>query len=267
MSIQSAYVMPHPPIILPEVGHGEEAKLAKTTASLQKAAHKIAAQKPETIVVVSPHATMYKDYFHISSGTTAKGDMSQFGAPEVQFSFNQDQLFIETLANLAEEAGFPAGTMGQDGLLDHGTMIPLYFINQMYPNYKLMRVGISGLSPITHYCFGSIIAQVAAQLGRNTVLIASGDLSHKLKEDGPYGLSPDGAGFDEKVTDALAQGDLESFLSYAPAFCESAAECGLRSLQVLAGVFDETPITTELLSYEGPFGVGYAVATVDIADK
>ena len=42
---------------------------------------------------------------------------------------------------------------------------------------------------------------------------------------------------------------------------EEAAECGYRSILMLLGVFEGLEIETEVLSYEGPFGVGYAVAT------
>ena len=260
MSITAAYVMPHPPIILPEVGRGEEKKLQKTTNALQICAKEIAAAQPETIVIVSPHAPMYSDYFHISSGSRAVGDFSRFHAPSVRFDLPYDASYTSRLSAIAETEDFPAGTLGVDGPLDHGTMIPLYFINQLYTGYKLVRIGFSGLAPITHYRFGELIAQAAKELDRSTVFIASGDLSHKLKEDGPYGFAKEGPLFDKRVTDALATGDFDSFLGYAPAFCEDAAECGMRSLQILAGVVGEWPATSELLSYEGPFGVGYAVA-------
>ena len=40
-----------------------------------------------------------------------------------------------------------AGTLGEkDPSLDHGTMVPLYFINQYLKDYKLVRIGLSGLS-------------------------------------------------------------------------------------------------------------------------
>lgn len=262
MSILSAYVMPHPPLIMPEVGRGEEKKIAATAAAMRRAAELIAAQKPETIVIVSPHADIYKDYFAIPHYQRAYGDMERFGAPQVSFDVYYDTQFTDWMENCAREEGFPAGRQAASSNLDHGTMVPLYFINERYRDYKLVRAGISGLSPIAHYRFGALITQAAEALSRRTVFIASGDLSHRLKEDGPYGLSPDGAIFDKRVSESLISGDFESFLSYSPDFCESAGECGLRSLQVLAGVIDETPVTTELLSYEGPFGVGYAVCSI-----
>lgn len=41
-----------------------------------------------------------------------------------------------------------------------------------------------------------------------------------------------------------------------------AGECGLRSFSFLLGILEESKINwkPEVLSYEGPFGVGYLVA-------
>ena len=92
------------------------------------------------------------------------------------------------------------------------------------------------------------------------MLIASADLSHRLKSDGPYDFAPEGAAFDAQITAAMAAGDFLRLLQFAPDFSEKAGECGLRPCVVLAGAFDQQDVDSELLSYEGPFGVGYAVA-------
>ena len=68
MSITGAFIVPHPPLIMPQVGRGEEKIISLTTDSYREAARRIAALKPETIVVTSPHATMYSNYFHVSPG-------------------------------------------------------------------------------------------------------------------------------------------------------------------------------------------------------
>ena len=47
---------------------------------------------------------------------------------------------------------------------------------------------------------GQCIEKAAEKLGRNLVIVASGDLSHKLKEEGPYGFNKNGPVFDTIVT-------------------------------------------------------------------
>jgi len=96
------------------------------------------------------------------------------------------------------------------------------------------------------------------------VFIASGDLSHKLKDDGPYGYAPEGPVFDSLVTQAMAEGGFLRFLTMDPALCERAAECGLRSFQIMAGALDGLAVEAKLLRYEGVTGVGYGVAVFTV---
>ena len=66
MAILGAYIVPHPPLIIPEVGRGNEKAIQSTIDSYNEVAREIASLKPDTIVVISPHTTIYADYFHIS---------------------------------------------------------------------------------------------------------------------------------------------------------------------------------------------------------
>ncbi len=261
-----AFAVPHPPIILPEVGRGEEKKIQKTIDGFHKVAREIALLKPDTVVLSSPHATMYADYFHLSGGGPYADDMRRFGAPSLKIQAEYDNAFTEALAGFADGIGFPAGTLGADGDTDHATFIPLYFLNQSYADYKLVRTGLSGLSLEDHRQFGALIAKTAERLKRRTVFIASGDLSHKLKHDGPYGYAKQGPEFDKLIEDAFSRGDFEAILNMDPAIYDPAAECGLRSFAIMAGFLEGLSITPELFSYEGPFGVGYATAAFTTAE-
>lgn len=268
MSVLAAAAVPHPPIILPEVGRGEEKKIAKSTAAYIEAMRRTAGKNPETVIIISPHTVMYHDYFHISPGKSAKGGMDMFGVRGFSIASEYDTEFVETLSEIAKNEGIPAGVLGErDKALDHGTTIPLYFLNKFLADYKIVRVGLSGRGPLEHYRLGRCIARAAEILNRRAVVIASGDLSHKLKESGPYGFAPEGPEFDRQLTEALGAGDFLSILGVSPELAENAAECGLRSFQIMAGALDRRAVTQELLSYEGPFGVGYGVAFFDVTGE
>jgi len=262
MPITGAFILPHPPIILHEVGHGEETKIQKTINSYKEIAKRIAELKPDTIVLSSPHSIMYADYFHISPGRVANGNLREFKAPSVSVSVEYDVEFVSSLEESAKNANIAAGILGEKGTsLDHATIIPLTFINELYSNYKLVRIGLSGLPVADHYKLGMCVADVAKSSGNNVVFVASGDLSHKVSADGPYGFAAEGLEFDKEIIDAMAKGDFLRFLTFTPAFTEKAAECGLRSFIIMAGALDGKNVKSELLSYEGTFGVGYAVAS------
>ena len=266
--IKNAFIVPHPPLIIPRVGRGQEIKIEKTVRAYDTIAKKIAALSPDTIVVATPHSIMYSDYIHISPGKSAKGDFGEFGEKDISFEAEYDTEFSHKLSELAERNDIPAGTLGErKKSLDHGTMVPLHFVNKYYTDYKLVRIGISGLSFMEHYEFGRCISETAEMLGRKVVFIASGDLSHMLKDEGPYGYSDEGPEFDKEVTEAMSSGDFMRFLTFDEEFCEAAAECGLRSFIMMAGVLDGKDVNPELLSYEGPYGVGYAVASFEVTGE
>ena len=266
MALLGTCVVPHPPLILPEIGQGQERGIQATIDAYEEAAEWVVAKEPETIIITSPHAKMYADYLQISSGFGAQGSFAAFGHPELSFRNAYDEEFVRHLAQMADEIKLSAGTLGkQDGGLDHGTMIPLYFLQKAGFKGKLVRIGLSGLSRDEHYALGVLIAQTAARLNRRVVLVASGDLSHKLKADGPYGFDPAGPVFDERMGACFKSGDFLQLLTTPAELADSAAECGLRSFWIMAGALDRHQVEARLLAQEGPFGVGYAVATFDLS--
>ena len=268
MSVVGAIMVPHPPIILPEVGKGEEKKISATAAAYEKAAALAAELKPDTIIIASPHSIMYADYFHISPGRSAKGDMSRFGAPGVKISAEYDTEFVRRLEEIAKAEDFPAGTLGERSReLDHGTLIPLYYINHYYTDYKLVRIGLSGLSLQDHYRLGMMIAAASEQLQRHVLFVGSGDLSHKLLAEGPYGLAPEGPIYDERIMDVMGRAAFGELMDFDESFCERAAECGHRSFCMMAGALDGLSVETKRLSHEGTFGVGYGVCTYKVNGK
>lgn len=266
--LTGAYIVPHPPIIIPEIGKGQEQIIRNTINAYQMIARDIALRKPETIVVFSPHAPAYRDYIHISSGSHAYGDFSKFHAEDVQFRAVYDEEFVQLLEQECRIEGIAAGTAGdQSPVLDHGTMVPLHAILQEYSNFKLVRISVSGLERERQVAFGDCVRRVIDASGKNTVVIASADLSHKLKEDGPYGFDEQGVLFDQEIVDIIKSGDYERLLDIDEYCEEASANCGYPSLLMLYGVIQAYPMDSQFLSYESPFGVGYATAMLHVMKK
>ena len=262
MGIIAGFMVPHPPMIVPDIGRGSEAQVADTTAAYERVADEIAALAPETIVITSPHSIMYADYFHISPGKSAAGSFAGFRAPGVRFNEEYDTELVKEICRLADEEDFPAGTLGErDSELDHGTMVPLWFIRNKYKGGRIVRIGLSGLPLIDHYRFGMMIREAAENTGRRVVLVASGDLSHKLQDYGPYGYTPEGPEYDGRIMDVMGRGAFGELLDFDSAFCDKAAECGHRSFVIMGGAFDGTAVKAEKLVHQDVTGVGYGICT------
>ena len=262
MSIIAAFMVPHPPMIVPEVGRGSEKRIEKTIEAYEKVADEIAALKPETIIISSPHTTIYSDYFHISPGENAVGSFAEFGAPQVKFNIDYDEEFINSLAYMAKEADFPAGTYGEeDSKLDHGTMVPLWFILKKYKDFKLVRTGFSGYDLLKHYEYGTLIKNIAEGINKRIVYVASGDLSHKLKEYGPYGFADEGPAYDSKIMEVCSRGSFGELFDFDESFCQKASECGHRSFVIMAGALDGKAVKATMYSHEDVTGVGYGICS------
>ena len=262
MGIVAGFMVPHPPMIVPDIGRGSEAQVADTSAAYERVADEIAALAPETIIITSPHSIMYADYFHISPGRSANGSFAGFRAPGVRFSEEYDTELVREICRLAGKEDFPAGTLGErDKELDHGTMVPLWFIRNKYKGGKIVRIGLSGLPLIDHYRLGMIIREAAENTGRRVVFVASGDLSHKLQDYGPYGYVPEGPEYDERIMDVMGRAAFGELLDFDTTFCDKAAECGHRSFVIMGGAFDGTAVKAERLVHQDVTGVGYGICT------
>ena len=273
MSIVCAVAVPHPPLIVAAVGRGQEERIRATIDAYCEAARAVAESQPDCLIVTSPHAPMFRDGFHVTTDEQLEGSMARFNAPYERMTAPCDVELAWEILRRANGAGILA--VGSDRYrddMDHGTYVPLYFVREALRArtgaesstlpIPIVRIGLSGLSPETHRALGRAIAAAADALGRRVAFVASGDLSHKLLEEGPYGFAPEGPVFDEQIGKIFESGDLEGLFAFDEDFCEAAAECGLRSFQIMAGALDGLDFGCKLLSNEGPFGVGYGVAVM-----
>ena len=264
MGIVAAYAVPHPPLIVPSVDRGEERAIQSTVDAYEEVARRIAAHRPDTLIVSSPHAPFFRDCFFVATGERSYGDMRRFTVRDGGIEVANDVEFADALLAVARDRGIPAvSDAAYSAEFDHATYVPLHFINGQGVSCELVRVGLSLLPAEDHRAFGQAIAYCAEELQRRCVFIASGDLSHKLKPDGPYGFVPEGLVFDRAIVDIFSSGDLDGLFSLDEDLCEAAAECGLRSFRIMAGALEGMRYSSELLSYEGPFGVGYGVAAFE----
>ena len=266
MSLIGAYAVPHPPLIVPAVGKGEERAIDTTIQNFTEVAKRVAQHQPDLIIITSPHAPLYRDGFFIADAAQEEGSMARFNAPEERLTIQGDPAFAHHLEEQLHRHSIAVTHRDPDHTIDHGSYVPLYFLAQTLDlsTVPVLRIGLSGLPAQDHRFLGQAIAEVARSTDRRVVLIASGDWSHKLTPDGPYGFAPAGPVFDDTLVEIFSKGSLSELFTIDETLCTEAAECGLRSFQIMAGALEESPFEAELLSYEGPFGVGYGIAAFEV---
>ncbi|MBQ3306637.1 MAG: AmmeMemoRadiSam system protein A [Bacilli bacterium] len=264
MAILGAFVVPHPPLIIKEIGKGEEIIVKKTIDSYHEIAKIVKELKPDTIIISSPHTILNYDSFSILGEQKLTGLFKRFGCSEVSFEEQNDIELVKEIISLSnnEVVESPKETK-----LDHGTMVPLYFIEQEYKDFQLVVIGLSGKSYYEHYKIGKIIQEAIENTNRRVVYIASGDLSHKQQEYGPYGFVEEGPIYDNRIMDILRNSRFNELLTFDEKLCRKASECGHRSFIMMAGALDGIEVKAEELSHENTTGVGYGIVTYQIIGK
>ena len=230
-NIVFAAILPHPPIILPSVGSEEDRnQVKKTIENLKNLGEEFKKAKPNSIIISAPHPDWgIKVPLHFLILNSTK--LGQF---KIQNYQNANNIIID-----------------------------LSSPQTIYPILTTFD------SPKQHYQWGQNLYQLKIRDSKLKIaLIASGDLSHCLKKDGPYGLHPDGAKFDKDLIENLKKKDIEKILKLDELY-PKASECGLRSFCFTLGILEESKINYQpkILSYECSFGVGYLVASFQIKNE
>lgn len=270
MSVYATYFLPHAPILISNIGNNQTEQAQKTVTALERISNEIAKINPDTIVIISPHGPIFNDAISIYQLNHYRGDFEQFGVKELAVSFEKDDKFIEALLkeNDSQEGLFyplldqEFEMFQQFPKLDHGILVPMYFLKKAGVQSKIvcMSYGIFSYEKLMEH--GLMIHKTSEALNQKTLIISSGDLSHTLTDCGPCAYHSSGEKLDLIICEAF-----ENHSPYAPFLTKNslimeAEICGLNPFAIGIGAFIGRGIESTLLSYEGPFGVGYMVASI-----
>jgi AmmeMemoRadiSam system protein A len=258
-SIVFSGIAPHPPIMVPEVGHESIAAVRGSIEAMAELTQRLIASGAETLVLISPHAPLQPDAFVAYQGPRLYGDFANFRAREATVDAPLDEELLNAIAKEAEEQSYEVVRLRAHEL-DHGTAVPLYFLQHNGWHGPVVALGYSFLANDDHLRFGGCVKRAADKVGRPVAFVASGDLSHRLKPEAPAGYNPNAHLFDEEVVDALRANSPDRIVNIDPDLRRLAGECGYRSMLVAIGATSERPFSCDVLNYEAPFGVGYLVA-------
>jgi len=263
MSLVFAAITPHPPIIIPAVGKHETNLAFLTVNAMKKLANIFNEAEVDTLIIISPHSLIYSDRFNICGMEKLFGTFGQFDAPEVMLEARGNLDLATRIEEAAEKENLRTLIYDNNSEffeLDHGTMVPLYYLkNNAESSFRVLNIAYSNLSRADHFTFGQVLQDAIENSPERIGIIASGDLSHRLMRGNETEIEA-GKNFDNALVDDIKNNKLEDIVYYEDSFIEAAGECGYRSILVLLGALDRKNVVPEVLSYEGPFGVGYLVA-------
>ena len=256
--LKFASICPHPPLLIPLIGKNYFARIKPTVRAMNELGNEIKEKKIDTIIIISPHGPVQMDAMSINSAKCLRGDFAQFG-DNTSMKIENDIDLGASIKRIAGSRDISTELIGDDIPLDHGAMVPLFFLRKHIPEVKIVPITFSYLDHQKHFEFGEAIYEVIESTEKRIALVASGDLSHRLTPDAPAGYSPKGKRFDELLIELLEKNKVDEILNLDSSLVEEAGECGLRSIIIMLGALSNLEYKFEKLSYEGPFGVGYLV--------
>lgn len=268
--LKAVLISPHPPVLIEDIGHGGEAGAAATLRGLTKISHIISGIRPKVILYISPHGNMFADAISIVSNEKIKGDMRRFGAAKISYEKTTNAALLDAIQTEFDVSGIPYVLLNQESAkkynisvqLDHGVIVPMYFIDKAYSDYEILHITPGDLSLKEMYLAGKAAYRAIDKTGLITAVVASGDLSHYLKEDGPYGYRREGELLDAEIVRVFKEENLTDILRINPKLIEKGGECGLKGFAFALGMTDGMDTTISVYSYEAPFGVGYMTASL-----
>ncbi len=255
MAIVFSAITPHPPILIPAIGKENTNQLKKTLEALRILEENLYASKAETLIIISPHGIIQSESFTMNLNPEFNIKFEEFGDLSTKINLKGD-IGLAYKIREALETKAPLQLISEPNL-DHGCGVPLYFLTQHLKNIKILPIYFSGLSLESHFEFGALLKKELLSNKERIAIVASGDMSHRLSKDAPAGYSPKGAKFDKKIINLIREKKTQDILEIDYDLISEAGECGLRSIAILLGILNEIEYTPEILSYEGPFGVGY----------
>lgn len=274
MSVVAGCVAPHPPIIVKEVGGASSNQVAATIDAMHTVTQRLAGHSPDVLVIMSPHSPYLPNRQPVRTDAEIEGSLSAFRAGQVRFRTHTDTELAAKLLELAAAEGLPLTALESDAPalamsmygneLDHGVTVPFYFLRTQIGT-PILNLGLAFLPYDVHYRIGTLVNAACTDLQRRALFVASGDLSHRLMPGAPAGYDPRGTELDTAIVEALRRRDFDALRNLDPVLVEAGGECGLRSIVTLTGCFEGRTPACEVLSYEGPFGVGYLVAYMEAA--
>jgi len=256
-------IVPHSPNLVPEVSDRARAA-AGTREAMGELGMNLGVRRPRTCVIISPHSPFLAEAFGVWEAERLRGSMARFQAPEVQIELATDRELAEAIVDVASRMELPVGRMEEDWQLDRGITVPaLYLFND---EMKVVPVATSMLGWDEHWLFGTAVAKAAELTGAEVAIVASCNLSHRVAPDSPHGYHQKGREFDSRVRGAIERGRLAELLDIPHDIVREASECGMIPMLVLGGAFDGRSVSGKILSYEHPFGIGYLVAEISLAE-
>ncbi len=254
-------VLPHPPILLPQIAQGREVHAQATLDAYKAVARSLQESNVRRLVLISTHGIVTLNRFHILQANLT-GDFERFGHPGLTFERETDQQLVETIVESAKTAEVPLTPTPLWEQSDHSVGVPITLLKDALPD-QIAIVSISFRSPTDHYRLGQAIGEALSKINEPTAIIASGDAVHRLNEDSPKRPHPKGQEVQQQYETTLTNWDHKSLVTIEEQLRRDVDESVISPTLILMGALEGQNLYPRILCTEHPWGVGYVTALIE----
>jgi len=261
MPLKAAYLLPHSPLLIPEIGKSNHTFFDKTTKTYQAASAKIQAEEVEILIILSPHSSLDKKNFQINVAPEMEIDLKEFGFIPPKTLFTGAAVLADKI-NEELKGNFPLH-LSSEKIMDYGSAIPSYLLKIYGASPRIMIVSLaSDLEKEVQLKFSQALGKIIFESEKNIAVIASGDLSHRLQKKSPGGYLAKAAKYDNPIIEIISENEtaIQEILKLDDKLKNSTGECASVPLSGLLGILSISGFQTEILAYQTEFGVGYLSA-------
>lgn len=258
MALIKTFVLPHSPLLIPEIGRANYNFLDKTTVAYNQIGESLKELGLETLVIISPHGLTRDNAFTLNVAPEMEINLKDFGFIPAKTTLTGDSLLADQIKTALPEE-LPLQLISES-ILDYGSAIPAYLFRSLVGNFKIIVISpAENLNLEEHYELGKYLQKIIKDSDKKIAVMASSDLSHRLKRKSPGGYSPKGAKFDNKLIEYLNDKETAAtnIFKMDAKLIKDAGECGLKPIVILLGILEGTPAKSRIISYQTDFGIGY----------
>lgn len=256
-------IVPHAPFLLPSVGKTATDRLSATKTALEQVEERLVLSKPDTLVIISPHAPRYPDAWSANMAPQFAAHMQEFGDHETSIPARVNYLLLDRIHRSMREEKIPF-TLRSSESLDYGYTVPLATVARTLSNPSLIPLAPNEGTIEAQLSFGASLYTVLQREDARIAVLASADLSHLKSPDGQQ-EQKESILFDVQLREAIRQKNPELLLKASATLPADLHPCGERPIAILLGLLRDLNTTSEELCYEAPFGVGYLTVAFRIA--
>jgi aromatic ring-opening dioxygenase LigB subunit len=256
MSLVFSAVLPHSPLLVPNIGKENLAQFSLTNEAKEKIMKDFTEAKVDSVIIITTKGPMLLDSFTVNVSPEFRANLEIFGDLVTRWEFSGDITLAGRLREKLENQS--KIMMVTNNNLNYAASISLSLLStNLHQPIVPITVG-TDLSPEEIISLGKKIQGTILEDNLRIAVIVAADLSHRVNKKSPQGYSPKGKKFDQKIVEALKAKDVKTILENFSLAREVACD-DLPCLTLLSGILDDVGLEAKILSYEAPFGTGHAI--------